>query len=333
MWVIRANSENRIGYLVVSIDVSNENLDLNSNVTPEWEERLIDFTFGAMDPEASAEFERELAACTARVTLARQYGGTVAAIGSSVTPLEPPEGHKARFMAKLAATPQATATNGGNVDDVALAPGKLRVVEGTRRPVAGDVESREHGPSVATAQEERIVDLMQARAQRRGSVLAPALAIAAVLALLLMGAWVWTATNALNAESSRRLAAEQKLNELAATLNIPAGYTTLQIQPQAPYSATAQVLYNPNTNDAALVANDLDPLTQGKVYEFWLLPVEKNATPQAAGVFTAEANGVAKHVTKAPEKVGSYAGFAVTLEDAPGGAAPKGPIVLAGAFR
>jgi len=302
----------------------------NSNmIDPDWEERLIDFTFGAMDPQAAAEFARQLDESRARLALAQEYSSTVAVLGSSVAPAEPPEGHKARFLAKLAATPQgmeASASTGSQ-----LSPVQLDAVVGTPlRPVE---VGRERPTALASAQEEGIIDLTEARARRQRSPLAPVLAVAAAAIILLMGAWLWSLSGALSEQESRTIAAMQKLYDFVRTPNIPSGYRAFEISAQAPYSATGTVLFNPDTQDAYLLADRLEPLPAGKVYEFWLLPTELVATPQAAGVFTPEAGGTAQHFTVAPAKVGSYGGFAVTLEDAPGGSAPNGPMVLAGTFR
>ncbi len=237
-------------------------------------------------------------------------------LGSSVTPAEPPEGHKARFMAKLAATPQgveASASTGSQ-----LSPVQLDAVVGTPLRLVEREAERERPAALASVQEERIVDLMEARARRQRSPLAPVLAVAAAAIILLMGAWLWSLSGALSEQESRRIAAEQKLDNFARTLNVPAGYRAFEISAQAPYSATGTVLFNPDTQDAYLLADRLEPLPPGKVYEFWMLPAEQGVTPLAAGVFTPEPGGVAKHTTVAPTKVGNFAGFAVTLEDAPG---------------
>ena len=315
----------------------------NSNINPEWEERLIDFTMGAMDSEASAEFERGLDECSAHVRLARQYRSTVNMLGASVAPAEPPEGHKVRFMAKLAATPQEGAEG---LSTAPIADGsRLKVLVGA--PVSSHERDKDREIVLVDAQEERIIDLMQAMARRQGSVLAPAMAIAAALALLLMGVWLWSANSSLadqenrrieaerklNTEQALRLEAERRLNDFATTLNVPPGYTAFQIEAQPGYNATATVLYNPNTKDASLLADRLEPLPPDKVYEFWLLPTDANAPPQKAGTFTSEAGGSARHATVAPSNVGSYAGFAVTLENKPGVDTPQGPMVLAGTFR
>lgn len=323
--------------------MNNLSAQSNSHINPEWEERLIDFAFGAMDPAEAAEFERGLDECNAHVMLARQYMATLGTLGASVAPAEPPKGHKARFMAKLAATPQESAQTRSAAST--STDERLKVLKSESAPSLARDKSRDI--MLADAQEERIVDLMQARSRRQGSVLAPAMAIAAALALLLMGVWLWTTNSALtdqqnrrieaerqlNTEQALRLAAEQRLTDFAATLNVPQGYTAFPMQAQPGYNATAAVLYNPDTRDASLLADRLDPLPADKVYELWFLPADANAPPEPAGTFTSGENGAAQHSAVARANVGNYAGFAVTVEDSPGTSSPQGPQVLAGKFR
>jgi anti-sigma-K factor RskA len=97
--------------------------------------------------------------------------------------------------------------------------------------------------------------------------------------------------------------------------------------------ASAVVFFNPETNQASLLANGLQPLPAGKVYELWLLPPGfPDVNPVAAGVFSVDGSGKAQHKADAPSKLQEYAGVAVTLEDAPGVEVPAGPIVLVGNY-
>lgn len=317
---------------------SEQNMD--SAVNPEWEERLVDFTFGHLDAESAAAFEQRLLECRERVTLAEQYRSVTAMLGRAVAPAEPPEGHKTRFQAKLTATAQVRETPAAPVSpDVAAErqPTGPRLVPGAaeREAARGD------------AQEERIVDLIEARRRRDRSILAPALAMAAAAVILLLGAWIWSLSSSISEQNNRLQAAERdrdtalaqlrvaqgRLDEFSRTLNIPAGYTAFPIAAQAPYTATAMVLFNPETRDVALVANGLQPQPANKVYEFWLFPNDPNAPPVAAQTFNADAQNVAKHTTVAATNVSAYRGFAVSLEDAPGGTAPGGPVLLAGFYK
>ena len=65
---------------------------------------------------------------------------------------------------------------------------------------------------------------------------------------------------------------------------------------------------------------------QGKVYEFWILP--KAGNPIKAGTFVPDSSGAGKHETTTAQNVGNYAGFAVSLENAPGVDVPTQVVAL-----
>ena len=62
------------------------------------------------------------------------------------------------------------------------------------------------------------------------------------------------------------------------------------------------------------------------------MPAKANEAPDQAGTFVPDATGASQHVAQAPRTVGTYVGFAVTLEDAPGVPVAKGPVVVKGTF-
>ena len=82
-----------------------------NNSEDNWEAQLIEYSLGLMDPAAAVEFERGLDECRGHVALAQQYTQVVGLLGQTVAPLEPPSGHKERFAARLAATPQQSASD------------------------------------------------------------------------------------------------------------------------------------------------------------------------------------------------------------------------------
>jgi anti-sigma-K factor RskA len=71
-------------------------------------------------------------------------------------------------------------------------------------------------------------------------------------------------------------------------------------------------------------------LPAGKIFEFWVLPAG-GASPLPNGVFTAESTGDARYETRIPEDASNYAGFAVSIEDAPGVDVPTN-VIAAGTF-
>ncbi|HYL93302.1 MAG TPA: anti-sigma factor, partial [Alphaproteobacteria bacterium] len=76
-----------------------------------------------------------------------------------------------------------------------------------------------------------------------------------------------------------------------------------------------------------LIASNLGPLPQKKVYQLWLLPADGSA-PMPAGTFMPDANGSAlmDHVMSAGIDAKA---FAITMEPEGGSLTPTMPIVLA----
>lgn len=87
---------------------------------------------------------------------------------------------------------------------------------------------------------------------------------------------------------------------------------------------TGRLLYQPNGSTAVALLDHLPELPAGKVYQLWLI---QGATPVSAGIMEAGPNGSGSLVIRAPGNIGSYSGFGITAEPAPGVAAPTGAIL------
>jgi hypothetical protein len=114
---------------------------------------------------------------------------------------------------------------------------------------------------------------------------------------------------------------------------VPEGYKVLAVQNQPGSTANSAVLiYNPERRDAYFYADGLQALSAEQVYEMWLLP-KGGGNPVPAGIFNVGSGGTARHDIQAPKGMGDYAGVAVSLEKAPGGSVPGGPILLMGQYE
>jgi Anti-sigma-K factor rskA, C-terminal len=91
--------------------------------------------------------------------------------------------------------------------------------------------------------------------------------------------------------------------------------------------ASAWLLWNPTTRQGLLLARGLPVAPAGHAYELWALA---GAQPVPAGVFSADAGGRALLRLPPLPEGHTYDAFAVTLEPAPGGAKPTGPMHLHG---
>ena len=265
-----------------------------------WEEQLIDYSLGVMEPGEAAEFELKLAECRQHVRLARQYEQAVSWMGMVAAPAEPPQGHKPRFMARLAATPQESSPG--------PAPAESPTMTESTRPLLSLLPPVSQTPAAATTGAP-VVSLDEYRERRRNSLVAAIGAVAAAL-ILVVGLWTFLGRGG--------------------DVDIPEGYRVVTLAPQAGNEGiNAVALYHPDRTEAVLLADGLPTLPVGKVYEFWLMPAEGNPVP--AGVFTADNGGDGKHETKTPQKVSTYAGFAVSIEDAPGVDVPT-QVIAVGLF-
>ncbi|HEX9990640.1 MAG TPA: anti-sigma factor [Chloroflexia bacterium] len=301
-------------------------MGIQSTTEDDWQAQLTDYVFGAMAPAEAAEFERKLEECRTHVALAREYSEVVGILGASIPPAEPPAGHKSRLMARIAATPQERPATVTQPDDVATLGAGANPVSLPLKPLAPAQPAPTSGAT--------ITDLGAYRERRNRTLALPIFAAAAAAIILLVGLWGFSLQQRLN-ETEAALATERSnLNVARATLNIPPGYVAFPVQGNGPQpDASAVVFFNPETNQASLLANGLQPLPAGKVYELWLLPPGfPDENPVAAGVFTVNERGQAQHKADAPSRLREYAGVAVTVEDDPGVKFPAGPIVLVGNY-
>jgi anti-sigma-K factor RskA len=284
-------------------------MELRSTTEDDWQAQLTDYVFGAMAPAEAAEFERKLEECRTHVALAREYSEVVGILGASAPPVEPPAGHKSRLMARIAVTPQERSTSVTSVGDAETLAADVTPIRLNPAP-----------PQPAPTSGATVTDLGAYRERRRSTPVLPIFAAAAAAIILLVGLWGWSL--------------QQRLNATQADLNIPPGYVAFPVQGEGPQpDASAVVFFNPETNQASLLANGLQPLPAGKVYELWLLPPGfPDENPVAAGVFNVNERGQARHETNTPSRLRDYAGVAVTVEDNPGVEVPAGPIVLVGNY-
>ncbi len=279
-------------------------MDRETDSESNWETELADYMFGALDAADAAAFEQKLSECHDHVQMAQQYSLATAWLGLAVPPAEPPKGHKDRLMSRLAATPQ---DKGTEAPAALVAPRTAETATPSATAAASNIE--------AAATQSRVTDLSSYREGRRTLAMPLFFATAAAIVLLL-GLWGWS-----------------QINAARSTLNIPPGYAAFSVKGlDTMPNASAVVILNPQTNDAHLWANGLQPLPADKVYELWLLPPQKGANPVAAGTFKPGSDGAARHDVNAPSKLGDYVGVAVTVEQAPGGNTPKGQMVLLGNY-
>ena len=127
----------------------------------------------------------------------------------------------------------------------------------------------------------------------------------------------------LNADSAR---AHQLLDALA---DPDAARVTLTAKPPAKPQPLGRVTYNRVNGSLIFLADDLDPLLAGKVYELWLIPAD-GRNPIPAAVFHPDNHGNASVILPGLPTGVPARDFGVTVEDEGGAQAPTLPYVLAG---
>jgi anti-sigma-K factor RskA len=280
----------------------------NSSIDPEWESQLVEYSLGVMGAAEAADFERSLNECRAHVLMARQYADLSGALGLAAVPAEPPEGHRARFMAKLAATPQQ------EVAGLAAAPAPQIVpVPGATDAPASVGVARTNGAPAAV-----VTDLEAYRERRRPTGAWQWVAVAAALVLLVSAGYGW-------------FTAEQARN----AIQLPPNWVAFRAQgTEANPEAWAVAFVNPDTNQIVVLTQELAPPSQAQQYELWWLPRD-GSPPISARKFPVDEQGRERLEVTAPQDVAAFSGVAVSLEPVPDPdpSVPSGPVVMAGTYE
>ncbi len=94
---------------------------------------------------------------------------------------------------------------------------------------------------------------------------------------------------------------------------------------QAP-DAWADLRFQPDDREAALVVGDLPALDSDKTYQLWL--VDSTGKRDTGALFNCSNKGSAKVLVSAPRRMREYVRFGVTIEPVGGSPGPTGPGVL-----
>jgi anti-sigma factor RsiW len=246
------------------------------------------YVLGALEPAEEAAVRDHLATCPEPHAEFAELGGVVPSLLADVPLVEPPAALRDRIMDAARA-------------DLAL-----------RRPTSVAAPS---GPATFPSTEER------ARRTARTGRLDWALRIAAVIAIVAVGAW--------GLSVQRQLDAARQFDQAVATVLDAAGQPGAQaviLSPAQGKQGKGIAAVAPD-GTTTLAMRDLPATSDGQAYTAWVI-VGKNA-PTAVADFTVDANGIASVRTR-PAQTPPGAILAVTLEPNPGNTAPKGPVVSSG---
>ena len=264
------------------------------------------YVLGALDRTEEAAVREHLATCAEPHAEFEALGGVVPALLEldDLVLVEPPAALGSRIMAAAAADLQE------RTGSVAQSPVAERTTEA--EPV---VSPPEPIPYPGTAER-------QARSERtRTSRFDWALRVAAVIAIVAVGAW------GLNLRG--QLDAAQRFNTGVATVIQAAGQPGAKtVVLTAAQGSTANGIGAVAADGSVVLAvRDLTATTGSQVYETWV--IVGSAAPVAVGGFTVDPNGVASFTTR-PATAPPGALIALTLEPNAGNTAPMGPVVSSG---
>jgi anti-sigma-K factor RskA len=160
----------------------------------------------------------------------------------------------------------------------------------------------------------------------------PALAVASLLAVIILGAWVASLNAQLARLQQETARLQQELltqQEVLAQLSAPEVSASAIAGTAAQPQAHGQMLADPSQQQAVLVVSDLAPLPPDRTYQFWLI---RQNVPVSAGLFTVDAQGHAILAVQSAEAIGSFDAIGVSIEPAGGSQQPTGDIVMLGSL-
>jgi anti-sigma-K factor RskA len=259
------------------------------------------FVLGALDADEAAAVREHLSTCPEAHEEIAELGGVVPVLAASVPVVEPPDGLKARIMA--AAADEAAGT---------VAPAKASPA--TADPTVDAAATPPAPPIAFPGPAER-------EARRRGtSAVTWILGIAAVLAIVVLGATNLMLRNELNAAH----AYEQSVADVLAVAAEPGSLTAILTPDGGTGSGLAAI---DSAGNATMALRELAPTSGNQVYEAWV--IGGDGVPVPIGSFPVGSSGTASfQADGVPAADGSL--LALTLEPGPGAQTPTLPIISKG---
>jgi anti-sigma factor RsiW len=262
------------------------------------------YVLGALEPSEEAAVRDHLATCELEHPEFAELGGIVPALLEDVDLVEPPAGLRDRIMAAAAAD----------------------LAERARSAAPGAAPTAERTPPAPTADRTRPVpfpsaDQREARLRARIRAFDWAVRIAAVIAIVVAGAWGLGLQSQLDA-------ARQYDQQVAAVIKAAGeqGAQTVILKPGE--NQTANGIAAIRSDGSVVIAmRNLKPTSGSQVYETWVISGDNAPVP--VGGFAVGSTGQASFTTR-PSPAPPGATIAFTLEAQEGAQAPTLPIVSAG---
>jgi anti-sigma factor RsiW len=263
------------------------------------------FVLGALSPAEAAAIREHLASCPEAHEEIAELGGVLPALAESVPVVEPPDGLKARIMAAAAAdleTREAPA---------AQAPSTPVVAADTAATVAAVAPAPTPFPS----------DTERDARRSRASAGTWALRIAAVVAIVALGAWGVL----LRGQLDTAQAYEQNVAKVLEVASQPGAQVAVLGGESGTGSGLAAIS---STGEVTMAVSDLAPTSGSSVYTAWV--IDADGVPVDIGSFTVGSGGTGGGTMTSGAPVAAGATLALTHEPAPGASAPSSTPVSTG---
>lgn len=251
------------------------------------------FVLGALTPDEEAAVRDHLAGCPDAHAELAELGGVVPYLAGSLDPIEPPATLRARLLETAAAERRA-------------------------RPAA---------PIPFPSAVEREV-----RTATRSNRLATwGLRIAAILAILALGAWNLQLQSRLSGVEGDLAAARAYQDGVAAVLDVGtrSGAQTAFLGAAKPGLKSTGVAAAAPDGTVVMVLHDLAPTAGTEVYEAWVIVGSQAPVPLGGFTVGGDGTGIFRGTTALAQP---GAVLALSLEPLPGPTAPAGPIVSVGSL-
>ena len=281
------------------------------------------FVLGALDPATMHDVRDHLATCPEPHPEIAELGGVVPYLAESVEPAEPPAELRGRIMAAIEAEVRASERTDAAAD---------RLVASFAEPVAAPVlplaEAAPAGvpasatvPTVAPSAGTPAPISLDAERARRRSPVRWLTAIAAVLVIVVLGAWNIVLNQQLSSAQAQQAATEQVL----AIAQQPGGQAAI-LTPGTSGGPTGLAAVATD-GSFALSVHGLAPTSGSQVYEAWV--IASSGTPTPVGSFEVGSDGLGR-LTTTNVPTGSSLTVGLTREPASGATTPTLPMVVSG---
>ena len=263
------------------------------------------YVLGALERAEELAVGEHLRSCSDAHEEMAELGAVVPYLNDTVPLVEPPASLRGRILSAAAA----------ELADRPAAPAPVRP-----RPASPAVERQ---ADAGTAGTDRVVSLEEARARRRPGLGTWAVGIAAVLAIVALGAW----NVVLQRDLSGARDYQARVAAVLALAQQPGSQVAILTSAAGPGPGPGGMGVMPASGPGRLVVSGLKPTTGSQVYEIWA--IAEGQPPVPVGWFTADESGVG-YFDRLPAAVGQTITVALTLENTPDPPAPTGPVLASG---